>query len=124
MERKDDFAERRKHLASLSDEELYQRFWQLTEEAVKPLIELAETHTSPSIERSVLLRMGLDSMEAKELVKKIGDRELLGKGAGHVLWRLAEDKGLSIREAAEALLADKYWDEVEAHWGGGKNGLG
>lgn len=120
MERKDDFAERRKHLASLTDEELYQRFWQLTEEVVRPLIELAETHTSPSIERSVLLRMGLDSMEAKELVKKIGDRELLGKGAGHVLWRLAEDKGLSIREAAEGLLADKYWDEVEVYWGGDK----
>lgn len=120
MERKDDFAERRKHLASLTDEELYQRFWQLTEEAVRPLIELAETHTSPSIERSVLLRMGLDSMEAKELVKKIGDRELLGKGAGHVLWRLAEDKGLSIREAAAGLLADKYWNEVEAYWGGDK----
>ncbi len=119
MERKDDFQERRKHLAALSDQELYERFWDLTEQVVRPLIELAETHTSPSIERSVLLRMGLSSLEAKDLVNKMGDRELLGKGAGQILWQLAEEKKLTVREAAEALLADKYWAEVEAHWGGG-----
>ncbi len=122
MERKDDFAQRRKHLASLSDEELHEKFWQLTDEVIKPLVKLAENHTSPSIERSVLLRMGLDSLEAKELVKKIQDRELLSKGAGHIVWRLARDKGFSIREAAEALLADKYWDDVEKTFKGGGTG--
>jgi hypothetical protein len=40
MKRADDFAERRKHLASLSDQELYERFWSLTEQVVDPLLEL------------------------------------------------------------------------------------
>lgn len=120
MERKDNFQDRRTHLASLSDEELYERFWSLTEEVVTPLLDMAKTHTSPSIERSVLLRMGFNSLEAKELVKKIADRELLAKGAGHVVWRLAKEKGMNIREAGTALMEDRYWDEVEAFWGGAK----
>ncbi len=122
MERKDDFLERRKHLASLSDEELYEKFWNLTGEVVRPLVDLAKTHTSPSIERSVLLRMGLDSLEAKELVKKIQDQELLSKGAGNIVWRVAREKGMDMREAAQALLADKHWDEVEKLFSGGGAG--
>ena len=49
MKRADDFAERRKHLASLSDQELYERFWSLTEQVVDPLLELGRKNTSPSI---------------------------------------------------------------------------
>ena len=30
MKRADDFAERRKHIANLTDQELYDRFWALT----------------------------------------------------------------------------------------------
>jgi len=119
MERKDDFARRREHLKNLSEEELYDRFWQLTEETVKPMLEMAEKHTSPSIERSVLLRMGFDSLQAKELVQKISDRELLGKGAGHVVLKVAQEKGISVEEAGDGLIKDRYWDVVEAHWGGG-----
>ena len=51
MERIDDFQERRQHLAGLSDEELNQRFWELLEQVVEPLAQLAQTHTSPAIER-------------------------------------------------------------------------
>ncbi len=120
MERQDDFARRREHLKDLSEEELYQRFWELTEEIVSPLVDMAKTHTSPSIERSVLLRMGLDSLQAKELVKKIGDRELLGKGAGHVLLKVAQEKGIDVKEAAQGLIEDRYWEIVDAHWGGEK----
>ena len=40
MIREDDFQERRKHIANLTDEELYERFWQLTEQVVDPLLEL------------------------------------------------------------------------------------
>ena len=40
MRREDDFEERRKHIANLSDEELYKRFWELTDMVVDPLLEL------------------------------------------------------------------------------------
>ena len=38
MKRADDFAERRKHIANLSDQELYDRFWGLTAQVVEILI--------------------------------------------------------------------------------------
>ncbi len=120
MERQDDFARRREHLKDLSEEELYQRFWQLTDDIMSPLVDMARKYTSPSIERSVLLRMGFDSLQAKELVKKIGDRELLGKGAGHVVLKVAQEKGITVKEAGQALIDDRYWDLVDKHWGGGK----
>lgn len=119
QERRDDFQERRKHLANLSNEELYQRFWELTEKIVDPMIDLSKKHTSPSIERSVLLRMGLSSIESKQLVQKIYEKELLGKGAGHIVWRVAKEKGLQIREAGQALIDGNHWDVVEEIFGGG-----
>lgn len=104
MQRKDDFAERRKHLQDLSDEELRKRFWDLADKIVTPLVELAAGHTSPSIERSVLLRMGFSSIEAKAIVEKVLEKGLLGKGAGNVVFRLAKKKGLSIRDAGLAII--------------------
>ena len=59
--REDDYLKRREHLKDLSDQELKERFWQLAEQAVKPLVDLAYKNTSPAIERSVLLRMGFSS---------------------------------------------------------------
>ena len=116
MHREDDYLKRRKHLAALSDEELNHRFWDLTEKIVTPLVELARTHTSPSIERSVLLRMGFSSLETMELVTRCEEYGLLGKGAGHVVWKLAKNRGVGIREAGLSLIGDKYeqtWDEVK-----------
>ncbi|SDM13784.1 ornithine aminomutase subunit alpha [Halarsenatibacter silvermanii] len=99
-ERRDDnFAERREHMSDMSEEELREKFWNLSEEIVDPIIELARSHTSPSIERSVLLRMGFDSQEAKAIVKKVMEAELLGKGAGHVVLKISEKDNISIREA-------------------------
>ena len=43
-------------IEKLSDAELKARFWELANETVAPMVELARTHTSPSIERSVLMR--------------------------------------------------------------------
>ncbi|MGN0733687.1 MAG: D-ornithine 4,5-aminomutase subunit OraS, partial [Emergencia sp.] len=40
MRREDDFAQRRAHIANLTDEELYDRFWELTAQVVDPLLEL------------------------------------------------------------------------------------
>ncbi|NLY71344.1 MAG: ornithine aminomutase [Clostridiales bacterium] len=114
MKRKDDFEERRKHLANLSDEELYQRFWQLTEKVVDPLLELGRKHTTPSIERSVLLRMGISSLDAKPIVEGCIDRGLMGKGAGHVVYKLAKAKNISIKEAGSMLAEGEGWDEVVA----------
>jgi len=110
MERKSDFAVRRKHLADLSEKELENRFWQLAEKLVDPLVDLAESHTSPSIERSVLLRMGFSSMEAKAIVEHALDHEILSKGAGHIVYKIAMEKGIPIREAGLKLAEDELWD--------------
>jgi len=111
--RPDDFETRREHLGALTDEQLVERFWALADDIVRPLVELAEGHTSPSIERSVLLRMGFSSLEAKELVERISDRGLLGKGAGHVVLAVAQKTGLSTREAGLALINDDQWETVD-----------
>ena len=96
----------------MSDEELHKYFWSLAEKLVAPLIEEARTHTTPSIERSVLLRMGFSSLEAKALVERIEIRGILGHGAGRLVFELAKAKQISVRDAGEALLADRYWEEL------------
>lgn len=120
MKRADDFQERRKHIAGLSDEELYQRFWQLTEQVVNPLLELGKKNTTPSVERSVLLRMGISSLETKPIVEGCMDRGLMGKGAGHVVYKLAQAKNIDIKEAGTLLAQGKCWDEAAALFKGGK----
>ena len=47
MKRADDFEVRRQHIANLTDEELYQRFWELTDKVVDPLLELGKKNTTP-----------------------------------------------------------------------------
>jgi D-ornithine 4,5-aminomutase subunit alpha len=110
MERKDDFAERRKRLALLSDEELRRRFWDLTAQVVDPLLDLGRKNTTPSIERSVLLRMGIASTDCKTIVDGCIDRGLMGKGAGHVVFKLARAKNISIKEAAALLISGEGWN--------------
>lgn len=121
MRRPDDFQDRRKHLAHLSEEELEKRFWELANKIVDPLIELAEKHTSPSIERSILLRMGFSSIEAKAIVDGVLDRGLIGKGAGHIVYKLANTKNMDIRNAGLELIKGNMWDEVEKLFKGGVN---
>lgn len=121
MERKDDFKARRRHLEGLSDEELYQRFWELLDEVVGPLASLARTHTSPAIERSVLLRMGFSSLEAKIIADKCQELGLLGKGAGHVVLKAADISSLPYREAGLRLIEGEYWPQIEAGFTGGRH---
>ncbi len=97
---------RLRELDDVPDEELKQRFWALSDQVVAPLVELARTHTSPSIERSVLLRMGIDSVTASGVVAHVHEAGLLGKGAGHVLLRLAQRGHTDVRTAAATVLAD------------------
>lgn len=111
-ERPDDFEQGRTRLRDLSDEALQARFWELLERIVAPLIEEARTHTTPSIERSVLLRMGFSSIESRELVAQMLERGLLGHGAGRLVLELARAKGLSVHEAGTALLAGQHWEAL------------
>jgi D-ornithine 4,5-aminomutase subunit alpha len=115
--RSDDYRERRKHLATLSDAELKEYFWKLAEQAVAPLVDLARTYTTPSIERSVLLRMGFSSLEAKVLVEKTIAHNLMGKGAGHVVYRLSRLENTDIRSAGLMLLNDTGWEKVKESFG-------
>lgn len=115
--RSDDYIERKKHLENLSDKELKKRFWDLADEATKPLIELAYKNTSPAIERSVLLRMGFSSIEATSLVEKVINHGLISKGAGHVVFRYSKMQKISIRESGLALNNDQGWQEVADSFG-------
>jgi len=101
------FEQRKEVLAKMTDEQLKARFWELCYQVVDPVVELARTHTSPSIERSVLLRMGIDSISSHGVVERIYEAGLLGKGAGHVLLKLAQKNGTDARGAAAAILENK-----------------
>jgi D-ornithine 4,5-aminomutase subunit alpha len=111
-ERPDDFTRRRAHLADMSEAELEKRFWELADKLTQPLVDLAYKHTSPSIERSVLLRMGLSSIESQAIVNRAIDAGLIGKGAGHIVYAVAKSKNLDIRLAGQALADGKYWEDA------------
>ena len=110
--RQDDFEVRRKHLQELSDQQLKDRFWQLASQIVEPMVELGRKNTTPSIERSILLRMGFSSLEVKPILEGVMERGLIGKGAGHVVYKLAMNKGITVREAGLMLINGEGWDEV------------
>ena len=112
IERPDDFEQRREKLRAMSDEELHARFWNLVEKIVDPLVEEARTHTTPSIERSVLLRMGFSSIEGKALVDHMQDKQLLGHGAGRLILELAKAKQISVHQAGQGLIEGQYWEEL------------
>lgn len=111
--RADDFEVRRQHLKGLSDEDLKNRFWELAEKIVEPMLELGYKNTTPAIERSILLRMGFSSLEVKPIVEGVMKKGLMKKGAGNVVWKLSKKLGISVREAGVGLSEGKYWDEVD-----------
>ncbi len=106
------FEERRKKLSSLSDEALNKRFWDLTQKIVQPMIDMARTHTTPSIERSVLLRCGFSSLEAGKIVKLAFEKQLLGFGVGNLVLRLAKKRGLPYIEAGRLLAENEGWEDI------------
>jgi D-ornithine 4,5-aminomutase subunit alpha len=113
MKRQDDFDKRREHLKDLTDEQLYEKFWALAGEIVQPMLDMGYKNTTPSVERSILLRMGFSSLEVKPIVDGVMQKGLMGKGCGNVVWRLAEKKGISVREAGLLLADGKEWDAVD-----------
>lgn len=121
MKRADDYEKRRDHLKDLTDEQLKERFWELANKIVEPMLDMGYKYTTPSIERSVLLRMGFSSIEVKPIVDGIMKKGLMGKGCGNVVWRLSKKLGVNVREAGLGLSEGKYWDEVDTLFEGGKN---
>jgi len=119
MKRTDDFEIRRKHLKDMTEEQLEARFWELAEKIVDPMVELAHKNTTPSIERSVLLRMGFSSIEAKAIVEGAMDRGILSKGAGHLVYRLSKEKNMEIRDAGLKLANGEMWEEIMNIFKGG-----
>lgn len=119
LKRDDDYLIRSKHLKNLTDEELKEKFWELSEQIVSPMLELARTHTSPSIERSVLLRMGFSSLEAQPLVDGAIDRGLIGHGVGNIVYKVSREMNIPIRQAGLELIEGKHWDEAVAIFKGG-----
>ncbi|PKK39802.1 D-Ornithine 4,5-aminomutase S subunit [Clostridiaceae bacterium JG1575] len=118
MKRSDDFTERRSHLAGLSETELEALFWARCGQIIGPMLDLARKNTTPSIERSVLLRMGFSSQEATKIVAQTIEKGMMGKGCGHLVYRLAREKGLSLREAGELLGRGEGYEELRALFGG------
>ncbi|MEC9485260.1 MAG: ornithine aminomutase subunit alpha [Candidatus Izemoplasma sp.] len=98
-ERNDDFQRRRKHLTDMSDEKLKAYFFELAEKITDPLLDLAYHNTSKSIERSILLRMGFSSPEAKAIVDVLNEHNLLRKGAGHCVFKIHKEFNIPLREA-------------------------
>jgi len=121
MKRTDDFETRRAHLRGMSDEELKAYFWKLAQQVVDPLLEYGRTHTSPSVERSVLLRMGFSSLEAKPIVDFAITNNLIGHGAGNIVYRVAKAENLSIRDAGVKLSHGQLWDKAVTLFGGAEN---
>ncbi len=117
MKRTDDFETRRAHLDKLSDAQLHDRFWSLVSQLTEPLLQAGRENTTPAIERSVLLRMGFSSLEAKAIVDLCLDRNLLPHGAGHVVYKLSKSRDLPLREAGLALAQGRLADEAAALFG-------
>ncbi|HRX14614.1 MAG TPA: ornithine aminomutase subunit alpha [Eubacteriales bacterium] len=113
MKRADDYKSRRAHLEKMSDSELKEYFWKLTEKLVDPLIEMGKNNTTPAIERSVLLRMGFSSLEAKPLVDGAIEHNLIGYGVGNVVYRFAKNQNIGIREAGLKLIKGESWAKAE-----------
>ena len=109
-ERNDDFEVRRQHLKGMSDQELRTYFLELADKIVDPLLDLAYKNTSKSIERSILLRMGFNSLEAKGIVDILNEKKLLRKGTGHCVYLVAKKNDIDIHEAG---LMIQNGDEID-----------
>ncbi|MFP4287571.1 MAG: ornithine aminomutase subunit alpha [Candidatus Izemoplasmataceae bacterium] len=111
-ERQDDYLNRSKHLKNMNDSELKNYFYELAEKIVNPLLELSYTHTTKSIERSVLLRMGLSSIDSKAVVDKLNELNLLRKGAGHCVYKLMKEKSMDLQQATNSIINENGADYI------------
>ncbi len=112
-ERIDDYKTRKEHLQTLTDKELKEYFYELIHKLVEPLVEIGYKNTSKSIERSVLLRMGFSSLQAKDIVDVLNEHNLLSKGAGNCVYLVHRNLGLSIKEAGTLITQRKAIDFLQ-----------
>ena len=117
-ERLDDFETRRAHLKNMSDVELKAYFLELADKIVDPLLDLAYKNTSKSIERSVLLRMGFNSLEAKGIVDILNEKNLLRKGSGQCVYLVSQNLGIDIHEAGLKIQNSEEIDYLLSYFGG------
>ncbi|MEG1710363.1 MAG: ornithine aminomutase subunit alpha [Clostridia bacterium] len=110
MKRVDNYEEQRAHLNDMTEEQLKDYFWSLTDKLIEPLIDLGKENTSPAIERSVLLRMGFSSLEAKAIVDNCMKNALMGHGAGNVVYKTSKHLNKDLRETGLQLADGKLWD--------------
>lgn len=111
-QRNDDYNTRSEHLKKMSDHELKAYFEKLTDQIIDPLLDLAYRYTTPAIERSVLMRMGFSSLEAKAITEKMMDYHLLEHGAGHVVFKYAQLHKLNMRDAGLKLLDTHEMEKI------------
>ena len=116
IERKDDYLVRREHLKKLSDVELRQYFLELSEKIVDPLIDLSYKNTTKSIERSVLLRMGFSSIDAKAIVDILDENNLLSKGAGHSVYIISKNRSIDIEKAGKSIQNGEEIEYLTEHF--------
>lgn len=115
-ERMDDFETRREHLKGMSDVELKAYFLELADKIVDPLLDLAYKNTSKSIERSVLLRMGFDSLEAKAIVDILNENNLLRKGSGQCVYLVSKKFNLDLHESGIQIQNGEHIDFLKQHF--------
>lgn len=96
QERIDRSEKLRSGLADLDDEAFKVRFRGLYHQVVELVVELVCVHIMPSIERLVLLRMGIDSATMYTVVENVLNAGLLGKGAEYVVSHLSGRDGIDI----------------------------
>ena len=115
-ERIDDFEQRRAHLKGMSDAELKAYFLELADKIVDPLLDLAYKNTSKSIERSVLLRMGFNSLEAKGVTDILNEHNLLRKGAGQCVFVVAKEHKIELHDAGLQIQEGEHIDFLKSYF--------
>ena len=88
QERVERYEALRAELADLDDAALKERFWQLCEQVMTPVVDLARTHTTHAV------------------VENVFAAGLGGKGAGHAVLRLSRRDGMDLRDAVTRIAED------------------
>jgi D-ornithine 4,5-aminomutase subunit alpha len=65
--------------------------------------------------------MGFSSLEAKTIVDSTMDRGLMGKGCGHIVWRIAKELNRDYREVGREMGEGQHWDRAIEIFKGGAN---
>ena len=120
MKRDDDYQVRRQSVANLSDKELEQRFCAARRDYIASRFSRMNPRQLEAVLTTegplVLLRMGFSSIEAKAIADGCVERNLLGHGAGNVVYRLAKAKEMDYIDAGKALCEGRLWDEAAAQF--------